>query len=102
MRRAAPQTPRAAYPMSTAMPCGWSNPDTCISLPAHGTAVEEEGHSGFFSGGALAAAVAPRLAAWVRVLDVQRCPSHPCSGLLHFQPSGPKGFETEKMKTKDM
>lgn len=88
-------------PTPGALPCPVAA-DTCISRPAYGTAVEEEGLSGFCSGGALAAAVAPHLVAWAGVLDVQRCTSRPCSGLLHFQPSRPKGFETWKMKTKEM
>lgn len=80
------------------MPHGWSNPDTCSLLPAHGTDVEEEEHTEFFSGAALAATMAPCLVAWAGVLDV-----HPCSGLLHFQPTfGPKGFERGKLKTKEM
>lgn len=84
------------------MPHGWSNPDTCILLPAHGTDVEEGEHTGLLSGGALAAAVASHSVAWAGVLDVQRCTLHPCLGLLHFQPSSPKGSLTGKMKTKEM
>lgn len=79
------------------MPRGWSNPDTCISLPAHGTNVEEEEDREFFSGNALAAAMAPCLVAWARVLDM-----HPLFRTLHFHPSGPKGFETWKLKKKEM
>lgn len=79
------------------MPRGWSNPDTCISLPAHGTNVEEEEDREFFSGNALAAAMAPCLVSWARVLDM-----HPLFRTLHFHPSGPKGFETWKLKKKEM